>query len=286
MESLDNRELALVVWAGFLLMLGVATKSGRKSLGGIIKALLAPQLLSVLVWMAAYCAAAAWALSRVDLWNRALASETILWFLVSGIVLLYRTATAKPHETDFFKKTLRGAIAGAVVIEFIINLYPTHIVIELLLVPTFVLLGGVLGLSEAKPEYSRAKPAVEFLMSLIGLALLSHTVGNIIKNPEGFFNHQNGREFLLPVLMTVVFIPFIYVVGLQVAYGTAFRWINFDTNNRRARLRAKIALMLKLRGRTRYVRVVTMMWGKRLARAESLREALDIASQISNSEPK
>jgi hypothetical protein len=67
--SLNNRELALVVWTGIILLWMLSRQDLRGSLLGVIRAVLSPLIVVPLLSFGIYIAGWVWLADRVDLWQ-------------------------------------------------------------------------------------------------------------------------------------------------------------------------------------------------------------------------
>lgn len=144
---------------------------------------------------------------------------------------------------------------------------------EFLLVPilTFVVLGQVF--VEHKDEVSAIKKWADNLSALIGLGLFAFVVVSLINNPSQLAPLDGLRSLLLPVALTLLSLPFIYLMGLWMAYDSAFRWIGFRASDPRLARRAKWTLLTRLRWRARRVGRFDRRWQNQLAAVDSLAEA-------------
>jgi hypothetical protein len=104
----------------------------------------------------------------------------------------------------------------------LINLYVLHILAELLLVPSLFSVAALFAVSDTKQEYAPVKRLVQFIMGATGLSLLSYAVARLAGDPESFASVDNLRLFLLPIVLTVVFLPFIYGLAIYSGYEQIF----------------------------------------------------------------
>ncbi len=242
--ALDNRELALVAW----ILLGLAaspfSKSLRGSLGNVVKTLLGWKLLLIFGSMILYLGALVFLLSLAGLWMADLVSETVFWFLFSGLVILFRAVNAGEQE-DFFKRTVFSVFALTAISEFVLNLRPLGLVLELLLVPVLVLLFGTLAVAETRRDEGHVRGFLQGLIAAIGLFLLGYTIVGMVTDPQVFMTYENLLEFLLPILLTAGVIPFVYGIALLTTYGSLFSRLNWKLDRHRATRRyAKRRILL------------------------------------------
>jgi hypothetical protein len=232
LPALDNREFALVAWILLGLAAALVSKNLRASLGSVVKTLLGWKLLLIFGSMTVYVSALVFLLSVAGLWTTDLVSETVFWFLFSGLVILFRAVNAGGQE-DFFKRTVFSVFAITAISEFLLNLRPLGLVLELLLVPLLVLLFGTLAVAETKREDSHVRGFLLGLITAIGLILLGYTVAGMVTDPQEFLTYENLLEFLLPILLTAGAIPFVYGIALLTTYGSLFSRLNWKLDRHR-----------------------------------------------------
>jgi hypothetical protein len=231
--ALDNREFVLVIWILLGLAASFFSKSLRGSIGSVVKTLLSWKLLLIFGSMILYLGALVFLLSTAGLWTTDLLSETAYWFLFSGFLILFRAVTAGGQE-DFFKKTVFSVFAVTAITEFVLNLRPLGLVLELLLVPGLVLLFGTLAVAETRPEKGHVRGFLQGLITAVGLILLGYTLAGMVTEPREFMTYENLLEFLLPILLTAGLIPFVYGIALMSTYGSLFSRLNWKLDRQRA----------------------------------------------------
>ena len=75
----------------------------------------------------------------------------------------------------------------------------------------------------------RVKVLLDWLLAIIVAYLLWQSVSAIWDQPESFLTFTNGRNFMLPVILTVLSIPFFYLCYCASCIEQAGLRINFKT---------------------------------------------------------
>jgi hypothetical protein len=277
--ELNNREVAMLVWTGIVLVWMLRNGDLRQSLGGLARTALQPVILLPILTFAAYIAGWAWVGTRVDAWTWGLINETVWWFLATGFVLLFGAARVA-EEDDFFIRTAKRALTITIFAEFFINLVVMPFWAEFLLVPilTFVVLVQVF--VEGKGEYAPVKKLADSLVALIGLGLFAYVVISLIFDPSQLAPLNGLRLLLLPVVLTMLGLPFIYLMGLWVAYDSVFRWIGYRASDPRLARRAKWTLLARLRWHARRIGRFDRRWQNQLAAVDSADEVSVVVDQF------
>jgi len=168
----------------------------------------------------------------------------------------------------------------AIFAEFFINLVVLPLWAEFFLLPIITFIAVMQVFVERKEEYGAVRKLADNLSAVIGLGLFAYVLISLITNPTQLEPLDGLRSLLLPVVLTLLSLPFIYVFGLWIAYDSAFRGISSRAGDRRLARRAKWALLIQLRWRARRVGRFDRRWQKQLARAETSDEADAVVDQF------
>ncbi len=256
MWMLNNRELAAVIWLGVATLWILSTKGGRRGFVGIATAFLKLQILIPLIAMLAWVGLELWVGARLALWNPTLANSTILWTLGSAGVLFFN-CTEIDSDLHFFRQTIVATVRVAVFVEFFVNLYVMSLPLELIVQIIVLALSLMVAVGDQKPEYKPAKVFLEWVLVVIGLALIIFSVRQIYLDWHQLDTRGLLLEFMLPIWLTVGLLPFLYVFSTYLVYDSAFRRINWEAKDRRSRWRSRLALLSVLHFRTDIVRKTT-----------------------------
>src|ERR1035437_3806685 len=134
---LDNREWATLIWLTLGVLWMLSRPDFRPSVKSFLGVLLHPKILVCEVALAACVFGLVMFGKAAGIWTDDLASATVVWFLVSGMVLLMRS-TGVSEESGFLRRTLLRAVGVGVVVEGFVNLYVFPLPVELFLVPVLV----------------------------------------------------------------------------------------------------------------------------------------------------
>ncbi len=163
------------------------------------------------------------------------------------------------------------------------NLYVMSLIAELLLQPMLAVLVWCPIVVGDNDRDRGAKKLADGLLALIGFSLLAFTAQQIYSDWREINKPTLLLQFALPIWLTVGFLPFIYLLNLYANYQSAFKWINQATNDRRARRRAKLALVTKLHFRTRDTHAFAWNWSKQIASASNFAAARQVVAQFQQS---
>lgn len=230
-QQFNTREIAIIFWLFILITWVLFQKSIRKPLLGFFKSLIQIKNLLVVIAAIAYTGATVLLLAKIGIWDWLLLKDTVYWFLAVALVLLMNANKAN-QEKRFFIKILKDNLKVILVLEFILTLYTFNLITEIILVPILVFIGIMSAVSDLKKECLPVKKLFDFILSLIGIFFIIFALGKVFGDSQNIINSQNLKTFILPPLLTVAFIPFVYFFALIMAYETLFVRLNiFNKNN-------------------------------------------------------
>ncbi len=272
---LNNREWATIIWFGILLLGGLSKRELRSSFGHVLRAVLSPAILFPLGGMLSYVVLEVWLGSKARLWRGDLTKDTVSWLILSALALFFNFEQAS-KQSHFFRRKVATAFGIAGFLEFLINMFTLNLIAELLLQPFIALLAMVSALGSD----GIAKKRADRLLALIGFSLLILTIRQLYANWGDIDKHALALQIALPIWLTIALLPYIYLVSLYANYDSAFRHINHLTHDRKARRRAKLALIIKLHFRSRDSHDFAGPWYQRIASAPKFRAARQVVAQF------
>ncbi len=229
-QIFNNRELSLLIWISVFIIALLPSKQIRQGLKGILMTLFAKQILVPIIVMILYISLIIFIFFSLQFWDVSLLKDTIFWAFGVAFVLFFNTTKAI-KEDDFFKKTILDNLKLILILEFILNLYSFNIYIELIIVPFLIFIVLLSAFSNGKEEYKLTKRFFDYLIAIIGIGYLIYAIFNIIIDFNNFATLTNLKSFLLPPILTIIFLPFIYFIALYSLYQTFFIRIKFGTYN-------------------------------------------------------
>ena len=223
MNLFNNREIATAIWVLVIFILILFKRDIRKTVLNVIKAFI--KILPSIFLMIAYTTGIVIILYRVNFWNVSLLKDTIVWFCLTGILMSVISVTSKTDQ-NLFRKLIIDNIKIVMVIEFIVNTYTFSLAVELVIIPivTFIVILGVV--AETNERFSIVAKLTNGLQIIIGIVILIYAISNVVSDYQNFGSLDTLRKFLLPILLTVLYLPFIYFMLLFSTYELLFMRLN------------------------------------------------------------
>ncbi len=217
----NSREKAIAIWLATGLVLLLLRGDTRRSLLQLLKSFFQWKILLIVLAMLLYVGLEVLGLYRVGFWDASLVKDTVLWTLGVAFVLLIDDG-ASAQDEHYFRRALLDNIKVVAFLEFVANLRTFSIWVEIILVPILFLIGGMSGVAESDKKYLPAKKVIDLVIATFGIYLIGFAVVSVIRDYRGFATIGNLRSFLLPVLLTLGYVPFLYATALYASYEVLF----------------------------------------------------------------
>lgn len=225
LNTFNDREKAVIVWIFIFLIWILWQKNIRASITGIFKAFFQKKIIVIFIAMFVYVFLIIFFLYKLNIWNNYLIKDTVFWIFCSAILLLMNSNKAIQDDL-YFKKILQDNLKLIIVIQFIVSFYSFSFIVELFFVPIMVFIVALGAVAGIKKESLVVKKIINFILSFIGIFLIIFVIFQIVGNYKDFTTLNNLRSFILPPLMTLSYIPFLYIFALAMTYETLFNHID------------------------------------------------------------
>jgi len=156
--------------------------------------------------------------------------DSIFWFLLSGLVILFNLNKAEQNK-DYFLDIIKDNIKFTLLLEFIANIYNFSLLGELFFIPLMVLFSVIIGLSSTNPKYKILENFLTTILSLFGFVLIILSIIKIVTSIQVYLNYYMLKLFLLPIILSITFIPFAYLLSVYMNYETLFAKFKFFIND-------------------------------------------------------
>ena len=279
-QAFNNRELAVSIWILFAIIWCVSYSKIRKSSFQLIKAFFAWKLTLSYILMFTYIAFEIWVLKVVAIWKIDHIALTVLWCVCVAFVMLFNFQ--KANDQKFFKNSVKDNIKGLVFLEFFVNLYVFNFWIEFMIVPISAIIGGMKAIAERNKEYEIVDKLLNFILVAAGLFLLFYVSYNVVTDFENFATIQNLESFYMPILLSILFIPFVYIAALIASYETLFARLQFFVPDkevlRYAKLKTILSIQFNLSKLNRWSDYINKNW--RFKNRKEVKEAVAAFKQV------
>lgn len=232
-ETFNNREIVLSIYLLIALLWVMTQKNVRESLFNVVKMLTDKFILLSILALLFYISLIIYVLYLIKFWEFIMIKDTIYWTFGVGFILMMNSDKAL-KENHYFRKIILDNCKLILIIEFLINLYVFGLLTEFILMPFVIIFSMMLGYTEVHGEYAQVKKLIQFFFGIVGTAYFIYSGYMILKNFNAFASSLTLKTFLLPILLTLLFLPFAYSFALYMHYENLFRKIKFSLKDNKA----------------------------------------------------
>ncbi|MFC3051367.1 hypothetical protein [Kordiimonas pumila] len=217
MFTLNNRELALVIWLGIFLLCCLAKTEIRHSIWAALKSAMTPTLVKLVLLICLYVALLVYGLSLIGLWESSGLKVTVLWVMTSGIVVCSKTDAIRTDE-QFFKKQVWANVSAVTLFEYIVAFQPFSLSIELIVFPLVVVISVWYAVAAQDHKNKSVENLMITLLLIWACVSFYHSVDYIIHQEQAGLVLETAYDLVFPLMMTVLFLPFLYILRFYVVY--------------------------------------------------------------------
>lgn len=231
LENFSNRELAIGFWLLILLVLVIYKKDTRHSLWDLLKAFFDRKLIGWHISMVLYVSLTVFILFKIGLWEFKLLKDTIIWYIVTAIPSTIKSIN-EAKDMKYFKEMAKNNLSIGVLVGFIVDSYNFSLICEIILISLFVFLSLMVGIAEHKVEYENKEYEVtanllRHTTAGVGLFLIFSSLNRILSDIKNIVLLELIKDFILPITLSMIFIPYIYFLVLYSSYEKLFMRLNF-----------------------------------------------------------
>jgi hypothetical protein len=221
MDIFNNRELSILIWSSILLAWGLTKPAIRNSLFGVIKCFFVWRIITVVIFMVSYISLLVYLLYVVGVWDTNQLKSTIIWSVSVALLSLFRIHKTK-EDKDFFRNSVKDIFRLTIFLEFIADFFSFNLIFELIFIPLTVFLGGVLAYSQTDNKFESAEKLLNNVFSLLGFFLIAYAGYRISSDISAFTSLNTLSDFYTPPLLSLGFLPFLFIMLIYHNYETAF----------------------------------------------------------------
>ena len=225
-----NREIAVAIWVVIALCAALYSPGLRQSVLAVARAATKRLLLLAVLLVVVYVWAETLVLEWLGLWDGAHVAKTWLWIFTVGMLSVFTVGQAD-NPNEYLRKEISRSFKLSVVFTFLLNLYQFPLWIEVLVIPPLVLVAIVGGVAESKAKreasYAPVKKWADNLLALFGLIVAAYSAHSIYVDWVNFATWNTLKRFLVPIELSLLFVPLIYYFALLTGYENLFLRLRF-----------------------------------------------------------
>jgi hypothetical protein len=223
---LSNREIAAGIWLLIVFLWALSSGGVRRSMLGLLEAFFVKGIILPILAMLLYVLLMVLVFRTIGFWDISALKDTILWTFGNALATFFNL-TKVVEDKRYFRKAIIDNIRLTLLLEFVINLYSFSLIIELILVPVVSIIGLMGAVAESKPETRPLKIVINSILSIFGVGLLGFTLWGLFSDLQTVTTLKTLRDFLLPPVFTIAFLPFVYLMAIYMQYQRLFSCLDF-----------------------------------------------------------
>ena len=171
--------------------------------------------------------------NAIGFWDNSAMKDTILWTLSVAMIMFINSNKANRDER-YFRNIVIDNFKLTLILEFVVNIFTFSLIAEIIIVPLIVIAAVMKAIVRRKPESKQVDSILGIALGIFGSFILLFTIYKMIANFDDLASLRNLRDFLLPIVLTVTFVPFVYLMALYFRYENIF--IRIDRFNKNSEL--------------------------------------------------
>ncbi len=244
-DVFSTRELAFGFWLCVALSYVLSQSAFRNLLIGLIKHGLHKRLVKVYAITFFYIAFIVFLLAQVGVWNLAHLKSTIIWGISVGFLSLFKiNLHRKAEDFSYFKEVIADNLKLIVVIEFLISTYTLNLWAELLLLPFVTVVTYLIEFTKGKTDLKLAHTVFTNIAALLGAGIIIYVLWRLFSDFSSFISTKTVADFMLPPILTFLFLPYLYGLAVYSIYETTFSVIGIKIKDPKVRDYAHFASIM------------------------------------------
>ena len=244
MEILNNREIATAVWLTVCSAVFFCKKEIRSSFRSVLNVFAKKTILIPFGLLIFHTLAAVWVLDRIGIWDSNQIKNAILWFVSVAGVSFFRLPKIA-DDPDYFKKAIVDNLKIVAILEFLITFYTFSLAVEFVFVPFVAFLAVLLAVSQTDEKYALVEKVLNSLLGIIGVAIIVYAGYRLITDFGDFAQVQTFYDFTVPIALSMLLLPLIYVLHVYMVYEGIFARMQFSIKDKKLRKYAKKTAVTK-----------------------------------------
>lgn len=230
-ELFNTREIALFLWSIVILIWILKKMGSLNDFKKVLSAFFSDIIITPIFLSIIYAEIIILILALLDYWELKFLKDTFFWFIGSAIISIFN-ATKATENPNYFIKNILDNIKFIIAFEFITNFYTLPLLWEIILLPILL----VISLADHIFDYQKQVTSKKFttgILTIFGIFLFSFSITKLVKDFDSFATLNTLKIFLLPIILTVLFVPFTYLLAVYIKYENMFIFVGFRFKNKK-----------------------------------------------------
>lgn len=224
----SSRELALIAWTIMMLAGMCFSQKFRQSLKNLFKVFFTIKLQIIFLGGYIYLVLTLLFISKGLHWNAVLVKDCIIYVFITSILMIGGAIKQKRIKNNIFE-----TIKASTIIAFYINIVTFCFIAEFILLPVIVFFSMTAAYAKSSNniDENRAGCLLESCINMIYIGIIVYSGIKIYQNPSLIIKEESVYSLILPIILTVCFTPYLFIVKLYSAYEPFLIRLKASTTN-------------------------------------------------------
>lgn len=246
-DVFSTRELVGIVYVCIFILYILSRKETRKSAKQVIECACKVKLVVPFALMIVYTILLVTLFKKTSLWNIIYIKDIVMWVLFVGVPYSYN-AVSKGEEEHYFRNLFMDNIKFIVLIEFFMGTFTFDFWIEMILQAVIAFLTILQAVAGLKEETKKVQKLLDGVLAIIGFVVLYYTIRAAMGTYADIDPIELIVSFMIPLVLSVAFIPCAYLLALVAKYETVFMRMGFkEPKDKIIRLKRHMKVILTCR---------------------------------------
>ena len=217
----NNREISIGFWSLIFFIWCLSKKEIRHSILDVIKIVFSKWIIIIFVLSTTYIGIVIFLLYKLKFWNIFMLKDSIIWYIFVSSSMIMKGMLSKKEE-KFFRNEIIECFSLTLMFDLVINTFDFGLLIEIIVFPIILIVVLMIEFGKHRKEYEALVDPMNKILNFSGIIIIVYSVLSIIKNYKIFFTINSLKAFLLPQILILMYLPFIYIMFIYSKYETIF----------------------------------------------------------------
>lgn len=241
----DNREFSFLVLMA-LVVVAILWRAGLAASWNLVRNVFQRPILRLLGAVLCYVLMCVWLLSIPGWWQWSNLKSTLIWAGSFALVAVFNYEKVELGRS-YFRSTLIESIGITALLSFLSSTYVFGLFAELAIAFALAALVALNVLTGRDERLKGVQTVAAALLATLSLFMLGNSVYHIVTEFDQFATSHTAREFILPVMLTLMFMPFLYGMYVYATYDEVFSSLEYLIKDASLRSCARRKLTAKFR---------------------------------------
>lgn len=246
----------MAFYLGLLSLFLFTKQEVRVSIKNLIKTLANKYLLTSILCYLGYLTIWGLILNWSGFLELRLSKNLALWLLLNGLWLPISSTLSDPKANPI-KDLIRKSFRIVVILSFISSTSTFSLGTEMILTPILILFAGLEAFSAHEEEHRQVHKFFQVVNIILSLIILFLAFSTLIQNYQSTDFPFLLKRFSLPIILTFISIPFLYLIMIYSAYEQLFLRVTVRTKIPRLQKMLRKQLLSLCGANLRKIRLIT-----------------------------